>query len=397
MTTEARQGHLLKGLVEKAMVSTVFCDDAGFTGDNLLNPEQPFFAYAAVAIEAHQATALVAELRRLFSIGADELKGKNLYKRGFAPQLIERLSGALGGRTSIALNHKLFSLAAKFYEYVYEPMVAPISSFFYERGTHLYVATALWAYLDAQHPTAKRVGERFEAIMRRRAGQPQLHFDSEITELRADEAIEPIVRFAAAYRDRAIAELEDLADESGRIKFVLDLSFSSAKSVLATLGERLGELDVVMDDSKPLEKFAGFFDNFVGRSDTVYMELRGRRVPLTFHLHRPLRFGSSETEAGLQIADIFASFAALAARDRFNPRGAAILQTLLPLLDGDSVFPDFDAIDLRRKEVVMNMSLVSELADRAEARLPLLENIDAYHETMSHLYNINPPDFGEDD
>lgn len=374
------------------MPNTVFCDDAGFTGDHLTNRDQPYFAYAAVAIEPDQATSLLAELRSIFPIGPGEPKGRLLYKREFAPQLIERLAAMIGSRTSIALNHKLYSLAAKFFEYVYEPMIAPISSFFYERGTHLYVATALWAYLDSQHPTAIEVGQRFERIMRKRAGEPTLAFDHDPSAVHGDEAIEPIVRFAAAARDQATAELAALADEEGRIKFVLDLSLSSAKSVLATLGERLGELDVVMDASKPLEKFAEFFNGFVGCAETVHMELRGRTVPMTFRLHRPLRFSDSAREPGLQIADILASFTALAARDRSTPRGAAILAHCLPLLDGDSVFPDFEAIDLSRKEAIMNMALVSELADRAEDGRPILDGIIDYHRMMSQLYDLAPPD-----
>lgn len=372
------------------MITTVYCDDAGFTGDNLLNPQQPFFAYSAVAIEPDQAAALVKELRRSFGLRAQELKGSDLYARGYALDLITFLTTTLRERVSIALNHKLFSLACKFFEYVYEPSIAANSRFFYERGTHLYVATVLWAFLEAEDSTARDIAIRFEAIMRRRAGQPQLYFDQNLSPGEA-EAIEPIVRFAAARRDSAMKELEQLADENGRIRWVLDLSQSSARSVLATIGERVGEIDVVMDDSKPLESFADFLQVFVGRSETVYLELAGRRRPLTFNLHRAPRFGASRSDPGLQIADIFASFTALAARDREGPHGRAILQVLLPLLDADTVFPDYDAIDLTQKDVMLNLALVNELADRAEAGKPLLENIGAYYETVSYLYDINPP------
>lgn len=382
------------GMLAYRMVTTVYCDDAGFTGDNLLNQDQPFFAYSAVAIENENAAGLITDLRRRFEMDAVELKGRELYKRGFAPELLDHLTQALGDRVSIAINHKLFSLAAKFFEYVYEPLIAPISSFFYTRGTHLYVSTALWAYLSIDHPTAQQVAQRFEAIMRRRASQEPMSFDLGVPAIARGEAIEPIIRFAAANRDWAMEELESLADENGRIKFVLDLSFSSAKSVLATLGDRFGPLDVIMDASKPLESFASFFNGFIGRSETLYMELRGRRVPMTFELNRPLRFRSSKEEPGLQIADMFASFATLAARDRGTPRGAAMMNRLAPLLDGDSVLPDLEAIDLKRKEAIMNMCLVSELADRSEAGESLLAGIDAYYERMSYFYDLNPPNLG---
>lgn len=374
------------------MVTTVYCDDAGFTGDNLLNPEQPFFAYSAVAIEADQAAALIAELRQSYSINGYELKGSNLYKRSYALDLITFLARTVGSQVSIALNHKLFSLAGKFFEYIYEPSIAANSRFFYDRGTHIYVATVLWAYLSTGDTTAGQVAVRFESLMRRRAGQPSLYFDKNHGR-GEEEAIAPILRFAIARKEQAMDELECLADENGRILWVLDLSMSSARSVLATLGERLGEIDVVLDESKPLETFKDFMSVFIGRTTTEYMELGGRQRPLTFNLHRQPRFGSSKSEPGLQIADLFASFTALAARDRHTPKGAAILKVLLPLLDADTVFPDYGALDLEKKSTVMNLSLVAELADRAEAGVSLLKDIEVYHQTMSNLYDLNPPQF----
>ena len=374
------------------MATTVYCDDAGFTGDNLLNRDQPFFAYSAVAIEPSEAADLVAELRQSFNLAGRELKGKDLYDRSYAITLITLLANRLQDRVSIALNDKLFSLAAKFFEYVYEPSIAANSRFFYERGTHVYVATVLWAFLNTGDPTTRQIADRFEALMRRRSGQPLLYFDESFAPGQ-DDAIAPIMRFAIARKDSAIEELDSLANENGRIRWVLDLSLSSARSVLATLGERVGEIDVTMDESKPLEDFVDFMSVFVGRTDTQYMELGGRRRPLTFNLQRVPRFGSSKEDPGLQIADLFASFAALSARDRHTSKGAAILNALLPILDADTVLPDYGALDLEKKSTIMNLSLVTELADRAEAGAPLLSDIEAYYDTMSYYYDRNPPRF----
>mgnify|MGYP003659214225 CR=1 FL=1 len=373
------------------MVTTVFCDDAGFTGDNLLNPDQPFFAYSAVAIEPDQATALVQELRDRFGLKGQELKGSALYGRSYSLELIAFLATMLGDRVSIALNHKLYSLCCKLFEYVYEPSIASNSRFFYERGTHFYVAMALFAYLSTGDAAADDVAKRFEAIMRRRAGQPQLYFDASLTAADASDAIDPIIRFAIAQKDQAMQELDGLAGDDGRIRWVLDLSLSSARSVLATVGERLGEIDVVLDESKPLESFIDFLSVFVGFTETVYMELGPRRRPMTFNLHRTPRFGASKSEPGLQIADLFASFAALAARDRHTPEGAAILGVLFPLLDADTIFPDYDAIDLTQKSAVMNMCLVAELTRRAETGEPLLDQMPNYLETMAYLYDHRKP------
>ncbi len=372
------------------MATTVYCDDAGFTGDNLLDAAQPFFAYAAVAIEPKEAAALVAELRSAFNLSSAELKGRLLYGRSIAPELLGRLVDVLGNRVSVALNNKLFSLGGKFFEYVYDPSIKTNNRFFYDRRTHFYVATALWAYLSAGDAAAGQIAQRFENLMRRRAGDALVYLNDS-TDLARLEAMEPIIRFANATRDVVLAEIDELADVSGRIKFVLDLSFSSAKSVLATLGERFGLLDVVMDESQPLEAFANFFSHFIGVNEIKYITVGGRTRPLNFCLKRTVQFASSKTDPGLQLADIVASFAAAAARDRDSERGGLMLQRLLPVLDPDTVWPNLADIDLREKTAILNMCLISELADRAERGQPLLLGIDRYYDTMSQRYDDDPP------
>ncbi len=64
----------------------VFCDEAGFTGDNLLDSKQPLFAYAAVKIEPAQAAELAKEIRTLAIPQASELKGRLLFPSRQGPK-----------------------------------------------------------------------------------------------------------------------------------------------------------------------------------------------------------------------------------------------------------------------------------------------------------------------
>lgn len=50
------------------MPRTIYCDEAGFTGNNLLDREQPFFAFATVAIEPEAAKDVVAKTVRDYGI-----------------------------------------------------------------------------------------------------------------------------------------------------------------------------------------------------------------------------------------------------------------------------------------------------------------------------------------
>jgi hypothetical protein len=372
------------------MTTKIFCDDAGFTGDNLLHLDQPYFGYAAVAIEPAEAKALVAALRGRFGLIGSELKGRVLYRRPDALSLITWLLDELGERAVVAVSDKLFSLAAKFFEYVFEPVLARNSLFLYERGFHLHVANVLWAHLTHGETTSAKLASRFEEMLRRRGGEPQSYF-AQGGAGGSEGAIATIERFIVACRPEIEAELASLADETGRIQWVLDLSFSSAKSVLCTMGERFGALDVTFDESKPLAAYRHFFDGFVGRSEIARLKFRGRDAAMTFNLAKPVEFGSSAAEPGLQLADIVASFSALAARDRRTDRGNQILTACLPYFDDDSVWPDLEHLRIDKKENFLNAILLIELATRAEAGEDLLDNLEEYYELISWRFDVDPP------
>ena len=57
---------------------TIYFDESGFTGNNLLNLNQPAFVYASVAIDPQNASHLHSELVSRFQLQGKEMKGKNL-------------------------------------------------------------------------------------------------------------------------------------------------------------------------------------------------------------------------------------------------------------------------------------------------------------------------------
>ena len=50
------------------------CDEAGFTGSDLLAKDQRFFAFASVAVPDAEAEQLIAKARADFQVGMPELK-----------------------------------------------------------------------------------------------------------------------------------------------------------------------------------------------------------------------------------------------------------------------------------------------------------------------------------
>lgn len=371
------------------MAKTIYCDDAGFTGDKLLDRDQPFFGYSAVAIEPDAAAALVQEFRARFGILGPEIRGRQIYKRPDALQAVRWLAENVGDRATVVVNDKLFSLACKFFEYIYEPVLASNSLFFYERGFHLHVANIIWSHLRFGDDAAARIAERFQTMLSRKAGAPPAGFEQFSAGI--GDPIDTIGRFIEACRPEIEAEVASLADENGRIQWVLDMSLSSAMSALRVMGERFGELEVVFDDSKPLRKFRDFFDAMIGREEIPYMTLRGRSSPLVVNLSGPVEFGSSASVAGLQIADMVASISALASRDRQTHEGREILDACLPWFNDDSVWPDIDQLRIERKDNFLNTLMVLELTERAEAGDDLLHGMPRFYEQMAVRFDVDPP------
>ena len=84
----------------------IFCDESGFTGQNLLNPEQRYFAYGSVAIAPSEASALVAKTVRDFKLQGAELKGKNLLRHSTGRKAAVALLRELGDRSQVVIVHR---------------------------------------------------------------------------------------------------------------------------------------------------------------------------------------------------------------------------------------------------------------------------------------------------
>ena len=67
-------------MTTQPLAHTVYCDEAGFTGNNLLDEHQPAFAYASVAIEESEADKVVRRIRADSRLQEPELKGARLAK-----------------------------------------------------------------------------------------------------------------------------------------------------------------------------------------------------------------------------------------------------------------------------------------------------------------------------
>lgn len=357
------------------MALTVYCDEAGYTGDDLQSKQQPYFTYAGVALEAAEAAEIVQEVRRLMRAQAPELKGKQVYAHSAATRAVALVVERLKGRAAYVTHDKAFALGAKFFEYALEPALSNANSFFYRVGFHQFIAHVMYLFLASGDADAEAVLNHFVEMMRRKSNDVQGLFANSLR-LTGDPRnimtdIMWLVR-SDQVRHAIEEELADISDEQGRIKWMLDLSRTSAAMVLRHLSAQYGALTVVLDESKPLIASVEAL-NDLGNAPLVTIPVPwADGLPFNYQLAEPIRFATSAAEPGLQLADLVASTVTQAMQHRSTQKAQELLSLLLPLACHGNVVPDLGNLNLATNEVRFNAQLLARLVDRAAAGIPLL-------------------------
>src|SRR5271166_4503854 len=96
----------------------ISCDEAGYTGPDLLNPEQPFFSYASHDLRLAEADAVISGARAKYRVQMPELKASKLLKSAAGCALIADVLDRIEGRYMASLFDKRLSLMSKLFEYI---------------------------------------------------------------------------------------------------------------------------------------------------------------------------------------------------------------------------------------------------------------------------------------
>lgn len=98
-------------------------------------------------------------------------------------------------------------------------------------------------------------------------------------------------------------------------------------------------------------------------------------VPVRAKLSKPMAFGSSAQDPTLQVADILAGATADVTRDPGNPAFAAVGPWVARHMHPNHVLPDDEVIDLGKLGLRVNLSVLEELARRADRGLDPLDGM----------------------
>jgi hypothetical protein len=121
-------------------VTTIYCDEAGNTGANLLDPDQPFFILASNDFSSGEADGLLEHVR---TGQGGEPKFSVLRRR---PEGIARVIRLLSDprlnkdRVRVGVFHKRYMIVSKMVDLIAETLIHEIGGDLYERGANIAMA-----------------------------------------------------------------------------------------------------------------------------------------------------------------------------------------------------------------------------------------------------------------
>jgi hypothetical protein len=342
----------------------ISCDEAGYTGPDLLNPEQPFFSYASHDLSLSEADAVINAVRARFHVQMPELKASKLLKSATGRALIADVLDRIDGRYMASLFDKRLSLMSKLFEYIYEPVLQRNNLLFYKNDLHRFVANYLYV-LTLDQPV-RQLAREFEAFMRSLdpSDAPLIFGCSAGGE--PNPLIGQIIRFARGYNVIIAHETRHLRETNDSGKWVLDLTATALFTQLMRWGERHPLIEVVCDESKPLLAVDDLYYAMINRPEaTEWVAFRGRKMR-TWNMSKPLYFASSKVHAGVQLADLVAGVAAAVPTAEKKPALQPLADRVLPHLQDTCILFAPEAVDLSLDEPPVNWFVLEELAYRAD-------------------------------
>ena len=364
------------------MHQRIYFDESGFTGNNLLQPDQRFFAYASVATDDSEARGFVESLSKRYGIQNGELKGSKLVKFHRGRKAVDEILGCFGDRLKISISEKKFALACKFHEYIFEPCYSDINSLFYEVGFHRFIANMLYLEFVARGVGAEEIFREFEDLMRTK-NEAKLQGIFLASVHPENSPILTHIREFAQYRaDDIRTELASLS-ATGVGKWILDLTYTALFTLLAHWGTEHEEITAVCDPSKPLQEDGDLFTAMIGRKDGAFVDAFGQQHPITFNLSGPIQFVDSKTSYGIQVADVIAAAAVYAMSNAHDEHAKKWRDILVARSHYGSVLPDIQEVDPKTFHARRNAAILMELHSRACKGQNLIDGMPEYVRLVS--------------
>jgi hypothetical protein len=337
----------------------LYFDEAGFTGNNLLDNTQPFFCYLGLDSSENIENEFL-NIKKHYGYSYEEIKGRNLSKTHNGQKLIKTLWEKFANQAKYVVHDKKYALAAKMFEYTYEPVFSDINTLLYKSGFHLFITMFLYVNFRISDKTAESMFKSFvNFIHNKDKSTSMLNFTG--TKPEKDNPMNCFYDFCK----NNIQRIENEIDFTTPVeRWLLDLTDTSLYSLLVTFAENNNEeLYAFCDESKPLLSCNDFINAFIGDKRILYNDLLGKKMRFNFNLAKQIEFKNSTNCLSIQITDCLVSsiyYAMLHKNEAFSKN---ILQLSDVAFDGEhSVLPVANGNVFSDNETSLNLHLLKELS-----------------------------------
>jgi hypothetical protein len=292
---------------ESLKIATIFLDESGNTGSNIIDENQPIFTLSGCKFTEQEAVRLI------------ELTGSRSPKEAHFKQLKRKKSGQDGmvrlmkhslinkNRVQVELFHKKFMVTTKIVDLLIEHMMHLKGQDLYLNGANIALSN-MWFYCLPTFCGEEQVLKMYKSFVK-------------MIKFQTDEYIEEFYSDVAKLNDTCSSDdfksdiamilstksiIQDALD--GIEKEALDPSIPALFCQCLNWGDVHPKgFHIIHDDSQTLEKQKSLFAQFMDwTQDTIELGYDRRKFNLPLK-GKSLKFSSSEEYIQLQVADIIAS------------------------------------------------------------------------------------------
>lgn len=294
----------------------MFLDESGFTGEQLLDPDQPVLVLATIFRAESECAALK---RQVFAdVRATELKHAALSRRAKHQAMVGELVRQLAAdpsRVKFSIAHKKYALVTFMVDWLVEIPMHEDGVDLYHQGANLSLANLLFYALPTLGGAAffEDLLHRFQAMMRLRTYETYEAFFRPLFRDTKMEQLEDALTYVRAFHVHPRCGFERLRELPPK---ALSLPFTCAMALMGRWRSDLTEPFVLIhDSSSEMVREREMWDALVDPSVAPALVGYDRRTVQFPLLVAETRFDDSRNWCGLQVADVIAG--ALAYRFRW--------------------------------------------------------------------------------
>lgn len=297
---------------------TIYCDESGYSGVNLLEKNQPYFVFSGVCLTEDLQQEIAELIHSKYKVQG-EIKGKNLVQNDLGQKALLKVFQQFNSHAKIIYHDKKYALAAKIFENAIEPNLVS-NSLAYTTGFHKFISIGLYSYFLTSTDNAEHIFQSFMDSIR--GENKNSIFDIEHTDKEfLIWWLFEIVKFDPQVFHDEITQARKVSP------WILEITSTSLLGILNDYGRSEKEFKVICDNSN-LYKDNGVIKslNHIGRY--------GKRAKfldeyIGYKLKEDILILNSKNELGLQIADIFATSVGYSLRNRETDFSKEILDIVL--------------------------------------------------------------------